>query len=121
MSMTREEALEELERLLRHWDDLENDKRCFWGYDKEAVALAIAALRPITREQVEKAWRGCDLCLDDSWQRILMIPKRFDHTNMLSTELAQFCPGCGRPLTDEAVDMVMERLEEVLNADTGSM
>ena len=43
--MTREEAIEELERLLRHWDDLENDKRCFWGYDKEAVEIAIAALR----------------------------------------------------------------------------
>ena len=45
MSMTREEAIEELERLLRHWDDLENDKRCFWGYDTEAVEIAIAALR----------------------------------------------------------------------------
>lgn len=52
MSMTREEAIEELERLLRHWDDLENDKRCFWGYDKEAVALALSALRPVSREQV---------------------------------------------------------------------
>ena len=113
MSMTKEEALEELERLLRHWDDLENDKRCFWGYDKEAVALALSALRPVTREQVAEVWKGCDLCLDDSWQRSLMIPKRFDHTNMLSTELAQFCPGCGRPLTDKAVDMVMERLEEM--------
>ena len=111
--MTREEAIEELERLLRHWDDLENDKRCFWGYDKEAVALALSALRPVTREQVAEVWKGCDLCLDDSWQRSLMIPKRFDHTNMLSTELAQFCPGCGRPLTDKAVDMVMERLEEM--------
>ena len=44
--MTREEAIEELERLLRHWDDLENGKRCFWGYDKEAVALALATLTP---------------------------------------------------------------------------
>ena len=68
-------------------------------------------LRPITREQVAEVWNGCDLCLDDSWQRILMIPKLFDHTNMLSAELAQFCPACGRPLTDKAVDMVMERLE----------
>lgn len=70
-----------------------------------------------SREQVEKVWRGCDLCLDDSWQRNLMIPKRFDHTSMLSAELAQFCPGCGRPLTDEAMDMVMERLEALKDAD----
>lgn len=75
----------------------------------------ISALRPVTREQVEKVWKGCDLCLDDSWQRNLMIPKRFDHTSMLSAELAQFCPGCGRPLTDKAVETIMKRTEEMRN------
>lgn len=77
----------------------------------ESLDMAISALRGPTREQMEKVWRGCDLCLDDSWQRNLMIPKRFDHTSMLSAELAQFCPGCGRPLTDKAVDMVIKKLE----------
>ena len=108
--MTREEAIEELERLLRHWDDLENDKRCFWGYDKEAVALALSALRPVTREQVEKMrgeWiiedagdgdrrKTCSLCnqpISGWWGR------------------DRFCANCGSPMTDEAVDMVMERLE----------
>lgn len=52
--MTREEAIEELELLLRHWDDLENDKRCFWGYDQEAVEIALSALRPASREPLEK-------------------------------------------------------------------
>ena len=110
--MTREEAIEELERLLRHWDDLENDKRCFWGYDKEAVALALSALRPVTREQVEKMrgeWiiedagdgdrrKKCSLCnqpISGWWGR------------------DRFCANCGSPMTDEAVDMVMERLEEM--------
>ena len=51
--MTRGEAIEELERLLRHWDDLENGKRCFWGYDNEAVALALTAAR--RREKHEKS------------------------------------------------------------------
>ena len=114
--MTREEALEELERLLRHWDDLENDKRCFWGYDKEAVALALSALRPITREQVEKMrgeWiiedagdgdrrKKCSLCnqpISGWWGR------------------DRFCANCGSPMTDEAVDMVMERLE-ALHSET---
>ena len=112
MSMTREEAIEELERLLRHWDDLENDKRCFWGYDKEAVALALSALRPVSREQVEKVWRGewlhdpetgyehCDKC---------------SHTISLDDYLNRrpplFCEMCGDAKTDEAVEMVMERLE----------
>ena len=26
-----------------------------------------------------------------------------------------FCPVCGRPITDEAVDMVMERMDELQN------
>ena len=110
MSMTREEALEELERLLRHWDDLENDKRCFWGYDKEAVALALTALRPVSREQVEKArgeWRSvhglseyyCSRCGEEF------------EIHSYDKEKYRFCPFCASPMTDEAVDMVMERLE----------
>ena len=114
--MTWEEAIEELERLLRHWDDLENGKRCFWGYDNEAVALALSALRPVSREQVEKVWRGewihdpetgyehCDKC---------------SHTISLDDYLNRkpplFCEMCGNAKTDEAVEMVMERLEALRN------
>ena len=58
MSITREEAIKELERLLSHWDDLENGKRSFRWYSKDAVGLAITALRPVSREGVEKVWRG---------------------------------------------------------------
>ena len=50
--MTRGEAIEELERLLSHWDDLENGKRSFRWYRKDAVEVAISALRPVSREQV---------------------------------------------------------------------
>ena len=110
--MTREEAIEELERLLRHWDDLENDKRCFWGYDKEAVALALSAPRPVSREQVEKM-RGewttdgvCSRCgFDAMYYKGVPVQVR---TN--------YCPTCGSPMTDKAVDMVMERLETINNA-----
>ena len=28
------------------------------------------------------------------------------------------CPHCGAPMTDEAMQMVMERLEKLKNADT---
>ena len=121
MSMTRDEAIEELERLLRHWDDLENDKRCFWGYDEEAVALALSALRPVSREQVEKVWRGewitkhyvdgilegtnFDECSKCGYQRVFENPE-------LKTKYI-FCPNCGAPMTDEAVQMVMERLNKL--------
>ena len=121
--MTREEAIEELERLLRHWDDLENDKRCFWGYDKEAVALALSALRPVSREQVEKMWRGewigsADGYADgelvyDTWtcSECGYVIDEEDDPDMLP----QFCPKCYAAMTDEAVDMVMERLEMMKN------
>lgn len=116
--MTREEAIEELERLLRHWDDLENDKRRFWGYDQEAVALALSALRPITRERVEKVWRGCSWCNNEgkkpeNWECSLLDDRGFSVVagDEVVWTNAEFCPVCGKPLTDEAVDIIMRRLE----------
>ena len=117
--MTREEAIEELERLLRHWDDLENDKRCFWGYDNEAVALALTALRPVSREQVDKVWRGEWMGSGDGYADGELVYDTWEcsHCGHVIDEeddpdmLPQFCPKCYAAMTDEAVDMVMERLE----------
>ena len=53
--MTREEAIEELERLLSHWDELENGKRSFRWYSKAALEVALSALRPVSRECGNKA------------------------------------------------------------------
>ena len=106
--MTREEAIEELERLVRHWDDLENGKRCFWGYDNEAVALALSALRPVSREQVEKAewiWSTGDVYICSSCGEKTHVDE------CMGTPIYNFCPFCMAPMTDEAVQMVMERLE----------
>ena len=126
--MTREEASEELERLLRHWDDLENDKRCFWGYDKEAVALALIALRPVSREQVEKVWRGEWMGSGDGYADGELVYDTWEcsHCGHVIDEeddpdmLPQFCPKCYAAMTDEAVQMVMERLETLNDADTNS-
>ena len=69
---------------------------------------ALKALRPVSREQVEKVWRGCDMCNGigayDRYAKCLT-----------KTLLAKYCPHCGAPLTDEAVEMVMERMEEMKN------
>ena len=75
-----------------------------------------------TREQVEKAWRGewlnfyndfstaeCSKCGElfevspdeTPKEEFFKAFKKFYH----------FCPSCGAPMTDEAVEMVMERLE----------
>ena len=117
MSMAREEAIEELERLLRHWDDLENGKRCFWGYDNEAVALALTALRPVSREQVEKVWRG-------EWKHYLPplgagdVQCRCTRCGRTPDVETPFCAWCGSPLTDEAVDILWQRIKEAVDGET---
>ena len=59
----------------------------------------IAALRPVSREQVEKVWTGCEKCQNQanwpSW-----IEKGF-----------VYCPKCGTPLTSWAWEKQVERLE----------
>ena len=84
-----------------------------------AEKAKIAALRPITREQVEKVWRGCPeckpscgLCVNmNAWDRYGkpdVCNRCVDYSNFESDQ--KFCECCGSPLTDEAVEMVMERL-----------
>ena len=118
MSMTNEEAIEELERLLSHWDDLENGKRSFRWYSKAALEVALAALRPVSREQVEKVWSGCPYCKEDGEGYVQKFGAYSIQNGELTTghckpQKIKFCPHCSRPLTDEAVEMVMERLEEL--------
>ena len=110
--MTREEAVKHLTAWI--YTDFENMPK----HVLEALNIALAALRPVSREQVEKVWRGewlhdpetgyehCDKC---------------SHTISLDDYLNRkpplFCEMCGDAKTDEAVEMVMERLEELKDAD----
>ena len=73
------------------------------------------ALRPVSREQVEKAWRGgwepgnpiCPICGKDKFDRL--------DADIWADWMPNFCPHCGAPMTDKAVDIVMERLEKLKN------
>ena len=95
--------------------------------------MAADALRPVSREQVEKVaneWDPCEFC--GEWIGGDCTPREKDagykiyagYTKQVAvddfwedeTENSNFCPVCGRPLTDEAVEMVMERLEEMKDA-----
>ena len=109
--MTREEATCELERLHMHWDDLESGKRTFYSYSKEAVEVAISTLRPITREQVEKVWRGEWIIQQDEHKEYIKKCSKCGFPISGWWGADKFCANCGAPMTDEAVDMVMERLE----------
>ena len=73
-----------------------------------------------TREQVEKVFPGCRSCKSCrscvfSINNLKDMPcKKCDpNAECVVTEYkpSNFCPVCGKPLTDEAVQMVMERLE----------
>ena len=70
--------------------------------------MALFALRPVSRERVEKVWRG-------EW--IHDINNRYGCSKCMAREtmshknLKPYCPNCGAAMTDEAVQMVMERLE----------
>ena len=98
--MTREEAIEYFKMKVSAREAIGNDI----GTDYEAYKIALTALRPVSREQVEKVWRGCEKCSGaGEYSRYA--------ENLTKTLLAKYCPHCGRPLTGEAVQMVMERLE----------
>ena len=77
----------------------------------QALQIALTALRPVSREQVEKAWRGCEKCNGaGEYSRYA--------ENLTKILLAKYCPHCGRPLTDEAVQMVIDRLEALKDDST---
>ena len=117
MSMTREEAIIDV---LEKWSFFFGQRagRELWGDKPKAVQdqdiidfnremeIVCSALRPITREQVEKVWKG-------EWQMVSNGSGVCSecHRQDKIDPLAKFCRYCGAPLTDEAVDMVMERLE----------
>ena len=101
MSMTREDARIELKAMKDTFEEYEPGG----SRGQMALKVALSALRPVSREQVEKVPR-CEHCKDGKsfdGQVVIMGNKGMFPLN--------FCPLCGAPMTDEAVQMVMERLE----------
>lgn len=78
----------------------------------ELEKVKIEALRPITREQVERVWRGEWIAYLDGEH---IMPERYYSCSKRGgrghLSKKNFCDFCGAPMTDKAVDMVMERLE----------
>ena len=97
------------------------------------INAAISALKGPTREQVEKVWRGEWVKrhkrrggfrrvkgFDDMGeQHEVTIDERCEYDDLYCSKCGKqspdnflnFCGYCGAPMTDKAVDMVMERLE----------
>ena len=116
MSMTIEEAIKQIEKLKSYCEymaDSDESGAYLFDLDGQALDLALSALRPITREQAEKMrgkffQAGIDDVAQDTWRCSRCLVQEFGNIQGIN-----FCPSCGAPMTDKAVDMVMERLEEI--------
>ena len=116
--MTQEEAIECLKTIQRwtpDWDDRE-DGLSYW----DAIDMALSALRPVSREQVEKAWRAHWIRCEDAQEGVVKYvcshcfdyhAFREDFGEYTHNGNHPFCRKCGKAMTDEAVEMVMKRLE----------
>lgn len=117
--MTLEEAIKNREDCLKY---LEGIGRKASPECMEAVRWSVKALKaihPVSRERVEKGWRSewndinpTVLNPGVSWVCRCAkcgCPQDYKH---------KFCPNCGDAKTDEAVQMVMERLEALKDGST---
>ena len=142
---TREEAIKWMEEAIQdtntYWDSCSEALQKELNEQREVFLLAIDALlhadrkqkleaenmklkeRIInwrkytvpTREQVEKAWRGeCDCTKAKACCTCCSMRCQYC-IGQAEYKQSSFCMKCGRPLTDEAVQMVMERLEGMRN------
>ena len=121
--MTREEAILEFEKMLA--------KYAFEANEAQAIGKAFEAPRPVSREQVEKVFHGCEMCAD--WRKLKLKPcangdlgVRADigslgeddpfgllvYDQYLPSGYVDFdfCPFCGAPKTGKAVDILLKRL-----------
>lgn len=135
MSMTKEEAIKQIEKLKSYCEymgDSDESGAYLFDLDGQALDLALSALRPFSREQVEKmrgewvakhrhrgGFRRVTGVDDMGEQRTITIDERCEYDDRYCSRCGKqspdnflnFCGYCGAPMTDKAVDMVMERLE----------
>ena len=129
--MTREEAIVVLEESKRQNEVMRDNPSTFWESHQmddgvknsekriSALDLALAALRGPTREMVERM-RGEWMFPIFADQQDANDPRcQCSECGSIETPLARhrFCPACGSPMTDEAVDMMLERWKEAVDSE----
>lgn len=129
MSMKREEIIKEYENTV-----VASGLAAAAGNEDAAKSYelfkaGLSALRPVSREQVEKIYPGCSKCLARGDRNVLNDPGAHDFRLKDSALVywdeqygwegtkVLFCPWCGSPLTDEAVEITMRRLEALNEED----
>lgn len=75
-------------------------------------------LKPtVTREQVERTWKVDPEERHDPYHLLLWTACPRCGREFIEEWPENFCPECGAAFTDEAVQMVMERMEDALNGE----
>ena len=127
--MTREEAITVLEESKRQNEIMRDNPTTFWASHQmaegvknakrriEAFEIALSALRPVSRERVEKVWRGewiklsayrgmeqykCSKCGQE-----IYVPE------FMGEPIYSFCPMCSSAMMDSSVDLMIDKLGEM--------
>ena len=116
--MTREEAIKNREDCMKYLEGLgqKASPGCL-----EAVrwsVKALKALRPVSREQVEKVWRGEWINKHSAYDHKIFTCARCGKRISIQGENLNFCPKCGSAQTDKAVDILLKRLEALKDGST---
>ena len=127
--MTREEATDILKESKRQNEVMRDNPSTFWASHQmaagvnnakrriEALDVAFSALRPVRREQVERVWRGEWVHKRSPYDYKIFVCKKCGKQISIQGENMDFCPACGAAQTDEAVQMVLKRLEALKDAE----
>lgn len=140
--MTREEAIAVLAESKRQNEVMRDNPSTFWASHQmadgvknaerriAALDMALAALRPVRREQVElytnRLWPGCPRCSmtnDEAFDaggahefRVLDDSLYYCDSNYgWEGEKIGYCPWCGKPLGKATELKHIEKLEVLLN------
>lgn len=110
--MTREVAIRQLQSLRDHCRSMARDEHedGIWVQDIAALDLALSALHPVSREQVEQMrgrWITVVEVNGKQYSKCAACQEGLDGLE----DTYNFCPRCGAAMTDEAVQMVMRKLE----------
>lgn len=122
MSMTREEVIAVLAESKRQNEVMKDNPSTFWASHQmiegiknakrriEALDIVLTTLRPVSRAEVEQ--------MRSRWITMVEVNgKQYSKCAACQTELDGledaylFCPYCGAPMTDEAVDIRLKELE----------
>ena len=120
MSMTREEAIEALQKFVNGYEKNICGEAVRQNGFVQAIKVVISALRPVSREQVERIWfREPYTRLETRQGDDGSIVYSAVNTCMAcghETPIGNFCHNCGAAQTAEGVELTMKRLEALKDA-----